>query len=65
VDLLRSGARRHLAGSAPALENPRQPTAEVAVLLDIEDMDAAHLYVAMTRGSKKLVVCSRSPVLNG
>jgi hypothetical protein len=39
--------------------------AEVAVLLDIEDMDAAHLYVAMTRGSKKLVVCSRSPVLNG
>ena len=39
--------------------------AEVAVVLDVEDMDAAHLYVAMTRGSKQLVVCSRSPVLNG
>lgn len=39
--------------------------AEVGVLLDVEDMDAAHLYVAMTRGSKRLVVCSRSPILNG
>ena len=39
--------------------------AEVAVMLDISDMDAAHLYVAMTRGSKRLVVCSREPVLNG
>ena len=38
--------------------------AEVAVMLDVADMDAAHLYVAMTRGSKKLVVCSRSPILN-
>ncbi len=39
--------------------------AEVAVMLDVLDMDAAHLYVAMTRGSKRLVVCSRSPTLNG
>ena len=39
--------------------------AEVAVLLDVEEMDAAQLYVAMTRGSRKLIVCSRSPVLNG
>ena len=39
--------------------------AEVAVVLDVADMDAAHLYVAMTRGSKRLVVCSRSPILNG
>ena len=38
--------------------------AEVAVMLDVTGMDAAHLYVAMTRGSKKLVVCSRSPMLN-
>ena len=37
--------------------------ADVSVVLNVEDMDARHLYVAMTRGSKKLVVCSRSPVL--
>jgi DNA helicase-2/ATP-dependent DNA helicase PcrA len=37
--------------------------ADVSVVLDVENMDAAHLYVAMTRGSKRLVVCSRSPVL--
>ena len=39
--------------------------AEVSVVLDVEGMDAAHLYVAMTRGSRRLVVCSRSPVLTG
>ena len=39
--------------------------AEVAVMLDVTDMDAAHLYVAMTRGSKRLVVCSPSPILTG
>ena len=38
--------------------------AEVAVVLDVDDMDAPHLYVAMTRGSKRLVVCSKSPILN-
>lgn len=32
--------------------------AEVAVLLDVEDMDSKHLYVAMTRGSHRLVICS-------
>jgi len=37
--------------------------AEVAVILDADEMDARNLYVAMTRGAKKLVVCSRSPVL--
>jgi DNA helicase IV len=39
--------------------------ADVSVILDVESMDAAHLYVAMTRGSKRLVVCSRSPVITG
>ena len=39
--------------------------AEAAVVLDVDDMDRAHLYVAITRGSKKLVVCSKTPILNG
>jgi hypothetical protein len=37
--------------------------ADVSVVLNVEYMDARHLYVAMTRGSKKLVVCSHAPVL--
>ena len=38
--------------------------AEVAVVLDAGNLDARNLYVAITRGSKKLIVCSESPVLN-
>ncbi|PJK11889.1 DNA helicase UvrD [Lysobacteraceae bacterium NML95-0200] len=37
--------------------------AEVAVVLDADRMNAQHLYVAMTRGSMKLVVCSSDSVL--
>jgi DNA helicase-2/ATP-dependent DNA helicase PcrA len=37
--------------------------ADVAVILDVTEMDANHLYVAMTRGSKSLVVCSATPQL--
>lgn len=37
--------------------------AEVAVVLNADEMDARNLYVAMTRGSKKLVVCSKSSIL--
>lgn len=37
--------------------------AEVAVVLNTKGMSAQHLYVAMTRGSMKLVVCSSSPIL--
>ncbi|MER8995575.1 UvrD-helicase domain-containing protein [Mesorhizobium sp. M0663] len=37
--------------------------ADVAVILNVTEMDAKHLYVAMTRGSKLLVVCSASPQL--
>ena len=37
--------------------------AEVAVILDARGMNPAHLYVAMTRGSKRLVVCSATPLL--
>jgi DNA helicase-2/ATP-dependent DNA helicase PcrA len=39
--------------------------ADVAVILSADDMDARHLYVAMTRGAKRLVICSRRPMLNG
>lgn len=38
--------------------------AEVSVILDADDLDARNLYVAMTRGSKRLVVCSRSSTLH-
>jgi hypothetical protein len=37
--------------------------AEVAVLLNTEGMSAQHLYVAITRGSMKLVVCSENPTV--
>jgi len=37
--------------------------AESVVVLDPKEMDAKHLYVALTRGSRKLVVCSASPIL--
>jgi hypothetical protein len=37
--------------------------AEMAVILDADSLDARNLYVAMTRGSKALTVCSRTPIL--
>jgi len=37
--------------------------ADTAVILNPELMDARHLYVALTRGARKLVVCSRTPIL--
>lgn len=37
--------------------------AEVAVILNPREMDAKHLYVAMTRGSHQLVICSENAVL--
>jgi len=38
--------------------------AEGVVVLNADDLDAKNLYVAMTRGSHSLTVCSRSPVLD-
>lgn len=38
--------------------------AEAAVILNADALDARNLYVAMTRGSRRLIVCSGSPVLN-
>ncbi|MGH6643840.1 MAG: UvrD-helicase domain-containing protein, partial [Bradyrhizobium sp.] len=38
--------------------------ADVSVILDAADLDARNLYVAMTRGSRRLVICSSDPVLS-
>jgi DNA helicase-2/ATP-dependent DNA helicase PcrA len=38
--------------------------AEAAVILNASGMNARNLYVAMTRGSQALIVCSRTPILN-
>ncbi len=37
--------------------------ADVAVIIDTDLLDARDLYVAMTRGSRKLVICTSNPVL--
>ena len=37
--------------------------ADVSIVLQAEGMDARDLYVALTRGAKKVVVCSKSPLL--
>lgn len=37
--------------------------ADVAVVLHPEQMDVANLYVALTRGARRLIVCSGTPVL--
>lgn len=36
---------------------------DVAVILNAEALNSSNLYVAMTRGSKRLIVCSSSPIL--
>lgn len=38
--------------------------AECSVILHADNLDARNLYVAMTRGSQSLTICSRTPVLN-
>jgi DNA helicase-2/ATP-dependent DNA helicase PcrA len=37
--------------------------AEAVVVLNADDLDARNLYVAMTRGSKSVTICSKSAVL--
>jgi DNA helicase-2/ATP-dependent DNA helicase PcrA len=37
--------------------------ADVAVITHPEAMDASNLYVALTRGARRLIVCSSTPVL--
>lgn len=37
--------------------------ADVAVILEPENMNARNLYVAMTRGAKRLVICSQNRFL--
>ena len=38
--------------------------AEVAVILNASGLDAKNLYVAITRGSNMVVICSESPILD-
>lgn len=37
--------------------------ADVAVIIDADQLTARDLYVAMTRGSRQLLVCSKEPIL--
>ena len=37
--------------------------ADVSVIIDTDHLSARDLYVAMTRGSRKLVICTTSPIL--
>jgi len=37
--------------------------ADIAVILNPSQMDANNLYVAMTRGAKRLVICSEAPII--
>jgi DNA helicase-2/ATP-dependent DNA helicase PcrA len=39
--------------------------ADVSVILNPELMDAQHLYVAMTRGARRLVICSDTATISG
>jgi DNA helicase-2/ATP-dependent DNA helicase PcrA len=38
--------------------------ADISVILNAEALNARNLYVAMTRGSSSVVICSSSPILN-
>jgi len=38
--------------------------ADIAVILTTDQMNAPNLYVAMTRGSRQLKICSREPILH-
>ena len=37
--------------------------ADVSIVIDTDALDAHKLYVAMTRGSRRLVICSTNPIL--
>jgi hypothetical protein len=37
--------------------------ADIAVILEPERMNAQHLYVALTRGARRVVICSSTPLL--
>jgi hypothetical protein len=37
---------------------------DIAVILNAGSLNARNLYVAMTRGSRRVLVCSQSPILN-
>ena len=38
--------------------------AETCVILETESLTAHHLYVAMTRGAKRLIICNHGNILS-
>ncbi|MFA4626401.1 UvrD-helicase domain-containing protein [Xanthomonas perforans] len=56
----RSPMARRAVGSTLLLKGLE---ADVAIILEPETMSAQHLYVALTRGAKSIVVCSSNPVI--
>ncbi|CAD1789515.1 ATP-dependent helicase/nuclease subunit A [Xanthomonas arboricola pv. juglandis] len=56
----RSSIARRAVGSTLLLKGLE---ADVAIILEPEVMSAQHLYVALTRGAKAVVVCSSTPLL--
>lgn len=38
--------------------------ADISVVLNADPLNARNLYVAMTRGSRRVLICSQSPILN-
>jgi DNA helicase IV len=42
---------------------PKGLETDIAVILNPAQMDANNLYVAMTRGARRLVICSETPTL--
>jgi DNA helicase-2/ATP-dependent DNA helicase PcrA len=59
--VLRRAVPHRAVGSALLLKGLE---ADVSVILDTDVLDARNLYVAMTRGSRRLVICSINPILS-
>ncbi len=64
-DDIRAGHRRVARRAVGSTLLMKGLEADIAVVLDASRMDAAHLYVAMTRGAHRLVVCSAESRLLG
>lgn len=64
-DDIRAGHRRVARRAVGSTLLMKGLEADIAVVLDASPMDAPHLYVAMTRGARHLVVCSTASTLLG
>lgn len=59
-DELRAGGRTVVGRAVGSTLLLKGLEADIAVVLDADSMDAHHLYVAITRGARLLVICSNS-----